>query len=710
MVSEHMRGCDIFAIPNESSAFCTSFEIVATDRGTTTPVSFGTRVPKIVRREATDTMKQFKTESKKLLDLMINSIYTNREIFLRELVSNASDAIDKLSFAALTDSSMNVSQDDLAIRVSFDKDARTITISDNGIGMTEAELEENLGTIAHSGSEAFKAEHGDAQGDAMDIIGQFGVGFYSSFMVAKRVRVVSRAYGSDQAFAWESDGVEGYTIEPAAAGERDGANDHGTDVVLYLRDSTDEEDTERFLSEWGLRELIKRYSNYVRHPIQMMVTKSEPVANPEDLPDDAPRYIEHQELETVNSMTPIWKKRQSEVEQDDYNEFYKSTFHDYTDPVRTISFHAEGALSYDALLFIPGEAPFDLYSKDYEKGLALYSSNVLIQEKCADLLPDYYNFVRGIVDSPDVHLNISRETLQQNAQLRAIAKRVERKVKSELETMMADDREAYEGFFENFGRGLKFGIYNSYGMKAADLADLLLFWSAKEEKYVSLREYVLAMPEGLDKILYAAGDSRERLAKLPAVTGAVKRGYDVLLCTADVDEFMIQAMRCYHMDAVAGDAENPGTDARDLELTNVSTADLDLATDEEKEQAEQATKDNEGLFAAMKTALGEKVASVRVSANLTDAPAALATEGPISLEMERVMMQGPDAGMAPRAQRVLELNAKHPVFGKLAEAQQAGDEDKLALYSSLLYDQALLVEGLPVDDPVEFAKNVCSLM
>ncbi len=655
-------------------------------------------------------MKEFKTESKKLLDLMINSIYTNREIFLRELVSNASDAIDKLSFVALTDSTANITQDDLAIRISYDEDARTITVSDNGIGMTAEELEENLGTIAHSGSEAFKAEHAESQGDAMDIIGQFGVGFYSSFMVASRVRVVSRALGSNTAYAWESDGIEGYTIEPACPGERDGENDHGTDVILYLRESTDDEDVDRFLSEWGLRDLVKRYSNYVRYPIQMMVTKSVPVENPEDLPEDAPRYVDHQELETINSMTPIWKKRASEVEQSDYDEFYKSTFHDYTDPLRTTSFHAEGALSYDALLFIPSEAPFDLYSKDYEKGLALYSSNVLIQEKCADLLPDYYNFVRGVVDSPDVTLNISRETLQQNAQLRAIAKRVERKIKSELSTMLADDREAYEKFFENFGRGIKFGIYNSYGMNASELADLLLFYSAKEDKMVTLREYVQAMPEGQDKILYAAGDSRDRLKKMPAVTSALARSYDVLLCTQDVDEFMIQAMRTYHMDAVAGDSENAGTDARDIELANVSTADLDLATEEEKSAAEQATKDHETLFEAMSESLGDKVGSVRVSANLTDAPACIATEGPISLEMERVMMQGPDANMAPKATRILELNADHPVFQKLVAAQQAGDVDKLAMYASLLYDQALLVEGLPVDDPVEFAKNVCALM
>ena len=398
-------------------------------------------------------MKQFKTESKKLLDLMINSIYTNKEIFLRELISNASDAIDKLSFESLTNPDVHVDQDSLAIRLAFDKDTRTITVSDNGIGMTKEELDKNLGTIAHSGSEAFKEANADHQGQDMDIIGQFGVGFYSAFMVADKVRVVSRAYGADKAFAWESDGRSGYTIEPAAEGERSGENDHGTDVTLYLRPSTEEDNTDRFLSEWGLRDLVTRYSNYVRHPIQMMVTKSREKPKPEDAGDDyKPEYEDYQELETLNSMTPIWKKRSSEVKQEDYDEFYKSTFHDWEKPQRTISFHAEGALSYDALLFIPSEQPFDLYSKDYEKGLALYSSNVLIQEKCADLLPDYYNFVRGIVDSPDVTLNISRETLQQNSQLRAIARRIEKKIHSELEDMRDNDREAYEKFFGNFGR------------------------------------------------------------------------------------------------------------------------------------------------------------------------------------------------------------------------------------------------------------------
>ena len=656
-------------------------------------------------------MRQFKTESKKLLDLMINSIYTNREIFLRELVSNASDAIDKLSFKALTDPSVQLGEEDLAIRLSFDKDARTITVSDNGIGMTESELDKNLGTIAHSGSEAFKDEHAEHQGADIDIIGQFGVGFYSSFMVASRVRVVSRAFGADKAFAWESDGIRGYTIEAAKAGERDGVADHGTDVTLFLRASGEDEDLDKFLSEWGLRDLVKRYSNYVRHPVQMMATKSRQLPKPDDAGDDyTPQYEQYQELETLNSMTPIWKKRSSEVDQTDYDEFYKATFHDWEAPARTISFHAEGALSYDVLLFIPGRAPFDLYSKDYEKGLALYSSNVLIQEKCSDLLPDYYNFVRGVVDSPDVALNISRETLQQNRQLRAIAKRVERKIHDELAAMLADERTVYETFFENFGRGLKFGIYESYGAKAGDLADLLLFWSAREEKWRTLGEYASAMKERQDKILYAAGDSRERLEKLPAVTSALGRGYDVLLCTQDIDEFMLQTMRSYRLATAAAEGESPAEDARELELANVATADLDLATEEEKSAAEQSTKENEALFEAMVKALGEKVSAVRVSANLTDAPACITAQGPISLEMERVMMKGPDAGMMPKAERVLELNAQHPVFAKLVAVHAAGEDDKLALYANLLYDQALLVEGLPVDDPVEFAKNICSLM
>lgn len=674
-------------------------------------------------------MRQFKTESKKLLDLMINSIYTNKEIFLRELISNASDAVDKLNFKSLTNSDIKLDSNDLAIRISFDKDARTLTVSDNGIGMTAEDLERNLGTIAHSGSEEFKQENAESQGGDVDIIGQFGVGFYSAFMVASKVRVVSRAFGEQTAHVWESDGLEGYTIED---GER---AEHGTDVILTIRENTKGENGEAgenydtYLTEWGLRDLITRYSNYVRYPIQMMVSKSRELPRPEDAGDDyQPQYEDYQELETINSMTPIWKKRSSDVEQSDYNEFYKSTFHDWDDPARTISFHAEGSLEYDALLFIPGRAPFDLYSKDYQKGLSLYSSNVMIMEKCADLLPGYYNFVRGVVDSADISLNISRETLQQDRQLRAIASRVEKKITSELKAMRDDDRETYEAFFENFGRGLKFGIYSSYGMKASELADLLLFWSARENKMVTLAEYAATMPEGQKAIYYAAGDDRERLSKMPVVKGVLDRGYDVLLCTMDVDEFTFQAMRTYHAcglskvyeDEVAreaaakavADGAEPEVEDRDIEFKNVATGDLDLATEDEKKDAEEATREHGDLFEAMKEALGDKVEKVAVSARLTDAPACITTEGPLSLEMEKVLARGPEAGTEgmPKTVRVLELNAKHPVFEKLVAAKEADDTEKLSLYAGLLYDQALLVEGILPADPVAFAQNICSLM
>ncbi len=670
-------------------------------------------------------MKQFKTESKKLLDLMINSIYTNREIFLRELISNASDALDKLSFESLIKKDVNVT-DALAINLAFDKDARTITVSDNGIGMTKDELDKNLGTIAHSGSEQFKEENSDHQGDNIDIIGQFGVGFYSSFMIAQKVRVVSRAYGEKCAHVWESDGVHGYTVAEATDADLPESlradSSHGTVITLFLRPSTETEDTDQFLSEWKLRELVRHYSNYVRYPIQMMVEKSRELPKPEDAGDDyTPQYEQYQELETINSMTPIWKKRSSEVEQSDYDEFYKATFHDWENPARTVSFHAEGALSYDALLFIPSRVPFDLYSKDYEKGLALYTSNVLIQEKCADLLPDCYNFVRGVVDSPDVTLNISRETLQQNSQLKAIARRVEKKITSELEAMRDSDRPAYEQFFENFGRGLKFGIYSSYGAKADELADLLLFWSAREKKLVTLKEYAQNRSEGQEKIYYAAGTDRERLANMPVVKNALAHGYDVLLCTQDVDEFMFQVMRSYQAEllapaaaatAAAKDASSETSEASlcDLAFTNVSAADLNLASEKEQEEAKTAGEKHKDLLDALAKALDGKVTSVTTSASLGEAPARVATEGPVSLEMERVMEQGPEADQMPKAQRVLEVNPQHPVFQKLVEAQASKKEDKLSLYANLLYDQALLVEGLPVDDPIQFAKNVTELM
>ena len=674
-------------------------------------------------------MRKFKTESKKLLDLMINSIYTNREIFLRELISNASDAIDKLYLKSLTDSSVQVDQANLAINVAFDKDARTITVSDNGIGMTADELEKNLGTIAHSGSEEFKAANAEAQGDAVDIIGRFGVGFYSAFMVAREVSVISRAYGSDECNRWTSDGIEGYTIEPVAADDPAYRTEPGTSVVMTLKENAEEANYDEFLSEWKLRELIRRYSNYVRYPVQMLVTKSREKEKPADAGDDyKPEWEDYTELETINSMTPIWKKRSSEVTDEEYAEFYKSTFHDWVDPARTFSLHAEGTLEYDALLFIPGQAPFDLYSRDYEKGLELYSSNVLIMEKCADLLPDYYNFVRGVVDSSDVSLNISRETLQQTRQLQAMARRIEKKITSELEAMRDNDRDTYEKFFDNFGRGLKYGIYSSYGMKKDELAGLLLFWSAREQKMVTLQEYVAAMADGQKAIYYAAGDDRERLAKMPVVEAVLAKGYDVLLATQDVDEFCFQAMRdftakglpkVYEDDAAreaaekaVADGAEPEVEDRTMELKNVTSGDLDLATDEEKKEAEEATKANEGLFDAMKDALGEKVEKVAVSTRLAadGAPAVITSEGPLSLEMEKVLAAGPEAGEAPKAVRVLEVNAKHPVFEKLRAAQEAGDAEKVKLYAGLLYNQALLVEGILPEDPVAFASQVCELM
>ncbi len=647
-------------------------------------------------------MKKFKTESKKLLDLMINSIYTNREIFLRELISNASDAVDKLYFKSLTDSDVKLSKDELFIHVAFDKEARTVTVSDSGIGMTKDELDKNLGTIAHSGSLEFKDENSAAEVDDVDIIGQFGVGFYSSFMVAKEVRVISKAYGSDEAWMWKSDGVEGYTIADTTR------EDHGTDVILTLKDDTDEEDYDTYLSEWSLKNLIKKYSNYVRYPITMECNKTRQKPKPEDAGDDyKPEYEHYTETETINSMIPIWKRSKADVTQEEYNEFYKSDFHDYADPVRTTTVHAEGALTYDALMFIPSRAPFDLYSKDYKKGLALYSSNVLIMEKCEELLPDHFNFVRGVVDSQDLQLNISRETLQHNSQLRAIARRLEKKIKSELVSMRDNDRETYEKFFENFGRGLKYGIYTSYGMNKNDLADLLLFYSAKEKKAITLDEYVAAMPEEQKDIFYAAGDSLDRLAKMPVVKAVLGKGYDVLLCTQDVDEFCFQAMMGYGKPAAEGEefTEKP--------LKNVASGDLGLESEDEKKAAEKAAKESEELFAAMKEALGDEVTKVSVSTRLNsadDAPACITTEGLVSLEMEKVLSQMPDAGDGMKSQRVLEINAQHPIFATLKTAQDTGDSEKVKNYADLLYNQALLVEGMPVPDPVAFANQIANLM
>ena len=651
-------------------------------------------------------MRKFKTESKKLLDLMINSIYTNREIFLRELVSNASDAVDKLYFRSLTDEGLQVNRADLAITVSFDANARTVTVSDNGIGMSKDDLDRNLGTIAHSDSFEFKAENADDKTSDVDIIGQFGVGFYSAFMVGKKVRVVSRAFGSDEAWAWESDGVEGYTIEEAERGE------HGTDVIVYLKDNTDDENYDHYATEYGLTDLIKRYSNYVRYPVQMEVVKSRMKPRPEDAPEDyKPEFENYTEVDTINSMIPIWKRKKADVTEEEYNEFYKSDFHDFEDPARTVSLHAEGALTYDALLFVPSHAPYDMYSKDYKKGLALYSSGVLIMEKCEELVPDYFNFVRGVVDSADLTLNISRETLQHNGQLKAIARRIEKKIKSDLASMRDDDREAYEKFFGEFGRAMKFGVYSTYGMAKDVLADLLLFYSAKQKKMITLDEYLADAPADSDAIYFATGDSIERMAQMPIVTTVLAKGHDVLLCNENVDEFCMMALGTYSNDAVVSLGEDGESSPKTFTLKNVGGDDLGLTSEEEKKEAEEATTENSDLFEVMKESLGEKVEKVVVSTRLTDAPAVLTTEGAVSLKMAQMFKaQATASEERPDIHVVLELNDMHPVFGTLKAAHAAGDDDKVKSYAGILYDQAMLMEGLPVDDPIAFSQAVTALM
>jgi molecular chaperone HtpG len=649
-------------------------------------------------------MKKFKTDSQRLLDLVINSIYTNREIFLRELISNASDAIDKLYFRSLTDREVSINRDSLSIGIAFDKGARTITVSDNGIGMSREELEVNLGTIAHSGSLEFLAQN-NAEGHDIDIIGQFGVGFYASFLVASRVRVVSRAHGSGEACAWESDGKRGYTLKPA---ERQEA---GTDVILTLKEDADGEDYSSFLSEYRLSSLVKRYSNYVRYPIQMEVSQHREKPRPSDAPEDyQPEYEEVLELERLNSMTPIWKRAKGEVSDEEYSSFYQSEFHDFTEPARRITLRAEGTLSFDALLFVPGQAPFDLYSREYKGGLALYTSNVMIMERCEELLPECFNFVRGVVDSADLSLNISRETLQHNHQLRAIAKRVEKKVKSDLADFLTTDREAYERFFKDFGRTLKYGIYNDFGAKKDLLAGLLLFYSAKQEKMLTLGEYLDAAAEGQEDIFYAVGDSLERLKKLPIVTSALAKGYDVLLGDADIDEFVFATMGSFTRaaaDAKAkGDAEGQDTSHT---LKNIATAEVDLGTEDEKREAEQAEKDNQELFAAMTEALDGAVRKVTASTRLTDAPVCVSSEGPISLEMEKVLASMPVTDERIKAERVLEINTRHPVFEKLRVAFEEDRKDDVALYTRVLYGQALLVEGIPLEDPITYAQYICEL-
>lgn len=624
--------------------------------------------------------KEFKAESKRLLDMMINSIYTHKEIFLREIISNASDAIDKLYFKSLTDTSVGMKKSDFAINIAIDKENRTLTVSDNGIGMTEEDLENNLGTIANSGSFAFKKDND--LGDDVDIIGQFGVGFYSTFMVAKEVTVVTKAFGSEQAYKWTSDGVEGYTIE-----ECDKPDGVGTTITLKLKDDTDDEKYSTYLDQYQIQSLVKKYSDYIRFPIRMEVEHTH--YNEEGKEPEV-----HKAIETLNSMTPIWKKNKSELKDEDYNNFYMEKFGDYEPPVAHIHSKNEGVATYDALLYIPARAPFDYYSKDYEKGLQLYSSGVMIMEKCADLLPDWFSFVKGVVDSEDLSLNISRELLQQDRQLKIIAKNLEKSIKNELAKLLKNDREKYEKFYSVFGLQFKFGIYQSYGAANETLKDLLMFPSSFDGKNVTLKEYVSRMKEDQKEIYYACGETKERIEMFPQLEKIKDKGYEVLYFTQDVDEFAIKVMINY--------------DGKPFK--SISDADLDLDTEEEKEEAKKLDEENKDMFAFMQEAIADKVKTVRLSKKLKTHPVCLSSDGSITIEMEKVLNAMPqNDGNKVKAEKALEINPNHPIFEKLKDLY-ANDKDKLKDYAKLLYDQALLIEGMSIDNPVEFANLVCELM
>ncbi|MDD3202572.1 MAG: molecular chaperone HtpG [Pygmaiobacter massiliensis] len=633
--------------------------------------------------------KQFKAESKRLLELMINSIYTNREIFLRELISNASDATDKLYYNALKAGQSGLSREELFIDIAADREARTLTISDHGCGMSKDELEQNLGTIAKSGSLAFKKENELAEGD-VDIIGQFGVGFYAAFMVAKHVTVVSRAAGSEEAWSWASDGADGYTVTAAERAEA------GTTITLQLKDNTENENYDEFLQEYRLRSLIKKYSDYIRYPIKMEVSHSRMVEGSDkdaDGNEKAPEYEEYTEVETLNSMVPIWKKNKKDVTEEEYNEFYKNKFGDYENPLRVVSSSVEGAATYHALLFFPARAPFNYYSRDYEKGLQLYSSGVLIMDKCADLLPDYFSFVRGLVDSPDLSLNISRELLQHDRQLKVIATSLEKKIKSELLNLLKNDREKYEQLFKAFGLQMKFGIYSTYGAAKDVLSELLLYTTSAEQKLSTLDEYVDRMKEEQKYIYYACGESVAKLAVLPQNERLKEQGYEVLYLTDDIDEFTLKAMRDY----------------KGKEFRSTSDEDLGIDTEEEKEEIKKQAEESKDLLGFLKESLGEKVTDVVLTSRLKNCPVCLTAKGGISLEMEKVLGAMPGTEEKVKAQRVLEINAAHPVFETL-KALYPVNEAKLKDYAEILYTQALLIEGMPVEDPVAYTSAVCNLM
>ena len=630
--------------------------------------------------------KQFKSESKKLMDMMINSIYTHKEIFLRELISNASDALDKLYFKSLTDNAVGIAPEDFEIRLEIDKDARTLKVIDNGCGMTEDELDKNLGTIAKSGSFNFKQEN--EKKENVDIIGQIGVGFYSAFMVSDKVTVESKAYGSDEAFLWSSSGAEGYTIEPCDK------ETVGTVVTLHIKESTDDENYDEYLDQYRISSLVKKYSDYIRHPIKMEFTTKEPVKKEDGDENKEPEYRDVTEIRTLNSMIPIWKKAKSEIKPEDYNNFYKEKFYDYEDPARVIHSKTEGQATYSALLFIPKHPPFDYYTKEYEKGLQLYSKGVLIMDKCADLLPDYFSFVKGLVDSEDLSLNISREMLQHDGQLKLIAKTIEKKIKSELEKMLKDERETYEEFFKPFGIQLKFGIYNDYGMHKDTLKDLILFRSSNEKKYVTLKEYIERMKEGQDTIYYACGETDDKIEMLPQTDAVKEKGFEILYLTENVDEFAIKMLGEY--------------DGK--KFMNICDDNLNLDSEDEKKALEEENKAAEDIFKAMKESIGDKINAVRFTNKLKKHPVCLTSEGGISLEMEKVLNSMPGTNdNKVKAQLVLEINANHPIAEKLKTLYN-DDKELLGKYAKLLYGEAGLIGGASVPDPVEHSALVCELM
>ena len=644
--------------------------------------------------------KQFKAESKRLLDLMINSIYTNKEIFLRELISNASDAIDKLYYRSLTDKNVKVNKEDLNIRITPDKENRTLTIEDNGCGMDKKELEENLGTIAKSGSLAFKeavaAKESKAEGkdatinnDDVNVIGQFGVGFYSAFMVASKVRVESRSYGADKAYVWESSGADGYSIEECDK------PDFGTKIILTLKPDTDDEKYSNFLAEYKIEELIRRYSDYIRYPIKMEVEHEKEVEPDDEENKDAkkePKYEKVKYDETLNSMIPIWKKNKSEVTDEDYNNFYQEKFGDFQKPLKVIRTSVEGDVSYTALLYIPSHLPYDYYTKDFKRGLQLYSNGVLIMDKCEDLLPDTYGFVRGLVDSPDLSLNISREMLQHDRQLKIIAKNLDKKIKSELLDMLHKDRENYDKFFETFGTTLKFGVYNDYGLNKDNYKDLLMFHSSTENKLVTLDEYVDRMKEGQDKIYYACGETIDKIEMLPQVEAVKEKGYEILYLTENVDEFVMQVL----------------LEHKEKKFVNVCANDVDLDTAEEKEALKKENEENKDMFALMKEAIGAGIQEVRFTHRLKNHPVCLTSEGALSVEMEKVINSMPN-DQKVKAQTALEINDSHPIAQKIKDLY-ANDKEELKKYTKVLYSQARLIEGLPVENPTEISNLICEIM